>query len=66
LTLLSLIASLFLILVGLLSLLTGAAYWSVKGSAVAAFCGLALVATGLLTILGIGRRLGEKRRRPHA
>jgi hypothetical protein len=44
--------------------LVGAAYWSAKGSGVAAACGLLLVAIGSRFILAYFRRLKDKRRKP--
>ncbi|MDR2455668.1 MAG: hypothetical protein LBE49_03610 [Deltaproteobacteria bacterium] len=62
--LLSLISSLIITELGLLSILVGAAYWSAKGSGVAAACGLLLVAIGSRFILAYFRRLKDKRRKP--
>jgi energy-converting hydrogenase Eha subunit C len=64
LSLLSLISSLVLTELGLLSILVGAAYWSAKGSGVAAAFGLLLVIIGSRFFLAYFRRLKDKRRKP--
>jgi hypothetical protein len=64
LSVLALISSVLLIQLGVMSVVVAAAYWSVKGSGMAAATGLGLMAVGLRSILMFIRRWKERRRPP--
>jgi hypothetical protein len=64
LSLITLVSALILTQLGLLSIMVGAAYWSVKGSGVAALAGLLLILVGARSTMAVWRRLGGQERRP--
>jgi hypothetical protein len=61
-----LLSALLLTQMGILSIMVGAAYWPVKGAAVAATAGIALALIGAWSAIGVCRRFAENRRQPRA